>query len=148
MLLTLQPRVQFSAFPKDYFIDTEIYRWPWLEEIGHRLDIIDQTRLVLVSKYYIKLFRLLENYLNFKSNGCCTATEFAHIKIQRPRVRIRPVLDSFFSSSPFFLYRSPYTSGVSIKKTSLGGESIAFLLLAGSVCISCLPEMLRSMDLT
>ena len=56
----------------------------------------------------------------------------------------------FFSSSPFSLYRSSYTSGGSIKKTSLGGESLAdtFLLLACSGFISSLPEMDRSMDLT
>ena len=45
-----QPRVRFSEFPEIYFDVAEIYRRPWLEESGQRIDIVDGIHLVLVLK--------------------------------------------------------------------------------------------------
>ena len=49
LLLTQQPWVWFSVFPKIYFDVVEIYRWRWLEESGQMLENVDQTHLVLAS---------------------------------------------------------------------------------------------------
>ena len=45
---------QFSEFPKKYFYAAEIYRQPWLEESGHRLENVDEPiyNWLVARKYY------------------------------------------------------------------------------------------------
>ena len=56
------PEVQFSTFPKIYFVDGEIKQRGWLEESGQRLDNVERTHLVLASKnnkkHYGTVFRI------------------------------------------------------------------------------------------
>ena len=48
-LLTQQPQVRLSTFPKVFLVVAEIYGRPCLEASGQRLDNDNQTHLLLAS---------------------------------------------------------------------------------------------------